>query len=1513
MTEHALDARQIFLEAVENHAAAQWPEFLDAACGADAALRERVEALLKAHGQYNQLLDGDGIVATVGPSLSERPGNLIGPYKLLQQIGEGGFGVVFMAEQTEPVRRRVALKVIKPGMDTRQVIARFEAERQALAVMDHPHIARVLDAGATDSGRPYFVMELVRGTPITQYCDENSLTIRQRLELFAAVCQAIQHAHTKGIIHRDVKPTNVLVTRQDGQPVVKVIDFGIAKAMGQQLTDKTLFTDFAQMIGTPLYMSPEQAELSGTDIDTRSDIYSLGVLLYELLTGSTPVSKDQLKQAAFDEIRRIIREDEPPKPSARISTTAAAPSIAAQRHTEPAKLTRLVRGELDWIVMKALDKDRNRRYETASSFALDVERYLADEAVQACPPTVGYKLRKFIRRYKKGVVTASAFVLLLILGAVASTWQAVRATRAEGEARAAEATAKIEAANYLAVTTFVQEDLLGQADLEGQSLQPDRDVKVRTLLDRSAETVEQRFQKQPLVEAAIRLTIGEAYRSLGEYVKARPQLERAVEIRRRELGAEHADTLEAINSLGRLYLRIDSSELNKKSEPQLREALEVSQRVLGPEDPITLTARHQLALWHLEMGQFALAEPLTVKTLEDRRRVLGPDHRDTLRTQYNLALLYERQRLYDKAAELLAKTLHQCRQALGPEHPVTLACMNVLGVVYRFQGQFAKGEPLLTEALDASRRVLGTGHESTRLLMKNLAEGHLSQGQYDKAEPLLVESVAILRTLDRKEARSSIFLLSSLAQWYEAQHRLNLLDQKKYVEAEPILRELLDIYIPRNPWLRPQTLSLLGECLAGQQKYAEAEPLLVAGYEGLKASEATIPIAARKHLAEALARIVQLYEAWNKPEQAAQWRQKLDREQEQEPRRVEAVAHFDRGMALLKESKPKEAQDAFSEAVGREPLYPEAHFYLGWAQRHRLAEAEAAFAEAARQKPHYALAQYYLGWSLQAQGKAAEAEVAYEAATRGYGLTATNYEATRLGIGWALDKQGKWEEAIALYQQMIRVKPNLVAAHAALARLSAMCPEAKYRDAPRAVEAGKKAVQLAAQSPWNWQMLGWAQYRAGDWKASIEALEKSIELQTDPPGGDQAQWYVLAMDHWQLGEKELARLWYHRAVDWTDKRRIQNEEVGRIRAEAEELLNIGDAESGPPAGLSAAQIQQNKRDKVAATFRELVRHRPKDASVHYQLGLALSDQTKWSEAADALEQAIVLKADYFDAHFDLGRVLSQLKKPTEAMTAYREAARLKPQDYRPHMTLAHMLSQQGKLTEAQGEFQEVIRLVPLGGTAYLGLGDIYGKSGQWEQAAAAYGRAVALMPDVPLGWHHRASMCLYIGDSEGYRQACREMLQRLQTKRAADAWRLVEACSLAPDAISDIEPVRQLTYHTFADGTRAESNLGFMALRGLAEYRAGRHAEALTGLERHARGSGPNSAMAFAVLAMAHHRLGQDAESQAALASSQAIVSNMPRPELAQPQNAWHLWLVCQILVREAQSLLERKTEGAAM
>jgi serine/threonine protein kinase len=431
----------VFAAALQHEDKATRAAFLDQACQGDSGLRERVEILLRNNDEASSFLEcpAQKLNGTIEfQPIEERPGSRIGPYRLMEQIGEGGFGLVFVAEQSEPMRRKVALKVIKPGMDTRQITARFQAERQALALMDHPNIAKVLDGGATESGRPYFVMELVRGIPITDYCDQNQLTPRERLGLFVSVCQAVQHAHQKGIIHRDIKPSNVMVTLHDGNPVAKVIDFGVAKAINQHLTERTIYTQFAQMVGTPLYMSPEQAEMSGLDIDTRSDIYSLGVLLYELLTGTTPFDKKRFAKAAHDEIRGVIREEEPPMPSTRLSQSGdSLPSVAAQRKTEPGKLSSLMRGELDWIVMKCLEKNRSRRYETANGLARDLQRYLADEVVEARPPSFGYRAAKILRRNKGPFAAVSLVLLVLLAGIAGTTFGLIKAREKEADALAA--------------------------------------------------------------------------------------------------------------------------------------------------------------------------------------------------------------------------------------------------------------------------------------------------------------------------------------------------------------------------------------------------------------------------------------------------------------------------------------------------------------------------------------------------------------------------------------------------------------------------------------------------------------------------------------------------------------------------------------------------------------------------------------------------------------------------------------------------------------------------------------------------------------------------------------------------------------------------------------------------------------------------------------------------------------------------------------------------------------------
>jgi WD40 repeat protein len=499
--------KAVFDQAAELPESAGRVAFLDRECAGDAALRERVEALLRAHDAAGSFLArppypaaADDLEA-VGPrhdaptatwaGLTTAAGAVVGGrYKLLEPIGEGGMGTVWMAEQTEPIRRRVAVKLIKPGMDSSQVLARFEAERQALALMDHPNIAKVFDAGTTPDGRPFFVMELVKGVPITKHCDEHRLTPRERLELFVPVCQAIQHAHQKGVVHRDLKPSNVLVAPYDGKPVVKVIDFGVAKAAGQPLTEKTLFTGLGAVVGTPEYMSPEQAELNNADVDTRSDVFSLGVLLYELLTGSTPLTRKRLKQAALLEVLRLVREEEPPRPSTRLSTAEGLPSIAACRGLEPRKLSGVVRGELDWIVLKALEKDRTRRYETATGLAQDIENYLNDEPVRACPPSAAYRVTKFARKHRRLLLAATVLVSALLIGIVGSSYGLVRAVAEKrnaddaraaaetNEARAVEAGNQLRAArDELSVNLYAARSNLIQAAWESHNV-----ARVRELL-----------------------------------------------------------------------------------------------------------------------------------------------------------------------------------------------------------------------------------------------------------------------------------------------------------------------------------------------------------------------------------------------------------------------------------------------------------------------------------------------------------------------------------------------------------------------------------------------------------------------------------------------------------------------------------------------------------------------------------------------------------------------------------------------------------------------------------------------------------------------------------------------------------------------------------------------------------------------------------------------------------------------------------------------------------------------
>ena len=801
--------------------------YLDEACGDDAGLRTEVERLLQAYQEAGDFLEHAADPA-MDEAKGEGPGTVIGHYKLLEQIGEGAFGRVFMAEQVEPVRRKVALKVVKPGMDSREVVARFEAERQALALMDHPNIAHVYDAGTTGMGRPYFVMELVPGLPITRYCDEHDLSTFERLRLFLQVCHAVQHAHQKAVIHRDLKPTNILVSELDGEVVPKVIDFGVAKALGQQLTEKTLFTGFQQMVGTPAYMSPEQTALSSADVDTRSDVYSLGVLLYELLTGAAPLDAATLHRAGIEEMRRMIREAEPPKPSTRLRTMGdKLPAVARHRHTEPSTLARLVHGDLDWIAMKALEKDRARRYQTISALAEDIERHLASEPVAAGPPGVLYRARKFVRRHMFGAALSAAAVAGVLLSVVALAYGLVQARQERERADTEARNARTEAEVSDAVNAFLLEDLLSQASPE---VQPGRQEIFRPMVELAAERAGERFHEQPEIELQVRLTLCGIYRDLGELVSARLQMDRAMEICRQEqldgedlswLGVRHADgrlllaeghsakaqkiyeelvpvlrrlrgpehrkTLMAMNNLALAYLRqrrpAEGQELCETLLPILR-------RLQGPRHPDTLRATNLLANAFRDQGNPAQAQKLFEEVLPAWRERVGPDHPGTLMTRNSLANTLMDQEQNAEAQKLYEEIRADMRRVLGPEHPFTLTVRNNLALALLRQGKTAEAQELAGELLPDRQRVLGPDHPDTLRTMHDLAKARGIQGKHAEAQQLFEQVLPDMRRVLGPEHPDTLSTMHNLAHSFLNQHR-PAEAQRVFEEILPIMKRVL--------------------------------------------------------------------------------------------------------------------------------------------------------------------------------------------------------------------------------------------------------------------------------------------------------------------------------------------------------------------------------------------------------------------------------------------------------------------------------------------------------------------------------------------------------------------------------------------------------------------------------------------------------------------------------------------------------------------------------------------------
>jgi serine/threonine protein kinase len=790
----------------------------------------------------------------------ERVGDQIGPYRLLELIGEGGFGSVWLAERREPFVQRVALKLIKAGQDTKQVLARFEQERQALAVMDHPGIAKVLDGGATPAGRPYFAMEFVKGRPITEFCDRQKLGIEDRLKLFEQACEAIQHAHLKGIVHRDITPRNILAFQLEGEePKLKVIDFGLAKVMGPRQGDPPLHTGLNRAVGTPAYMSPEQANPGSSDIDTRSDIYSLGVLLYELLAGVTPVDVREVNL----EVLRELAERDPPAPSVRLSGIMSsdrvlASRIEASRGVKSQDLVRRLRGELEWIPLKAMRKERQHRYQTALEFANDVRAYLDGRPLLAGPESTAYRLRKYVRRNRALVAGAGAVLMALVVGLGLATWQWQAANRARDEAIAAKDAEK-ERADQLKKVSDFQSQMLSQIDTTQAGIDLMADVRQRfeaalekagvaeadrttrldalrqelvrvnatdaaaamidrTILKPAIKTIDTQFKDDPATDASLRQALADQYHSIGIYDAAYPLQESALASRRRILGEEHPDTITSISNMGVL---LDRQGKLAEAEPYLSEALEKRRRVLGEEHPDTLISIINMGLLLQAQGKLAEAEPICRDALEKRRRVLGEEHPDTLISINNMGLLLHAQGKFAEAEPYYRDALEKSRRVLGEEHPDTLISINNMGGLLDSQGKLAEAEPYLRDALEKSRRVLGEEHPDT--ITSIISMGFLldSQGKFAEAEPYYRDALEKSRRVLGEEHPDTLISIINMGGL--------LWDQGKFAEAEPYYRDALEksrrVLGEEHPYTLT-SINNMGQLLKDQGKFAEAEPYL---------------------------------------------------------------------------------------------------------------------------------------------------------------------------------------------------------------------------------------------------------------------------------------------------------------------------------------------------------------------------------------------------------------------------------------------------------------------------------------------------------------------------------------------------------------------------------------------------------------------------------------------------------------------------------------------------------------